>query len=61
MFINEKLNKALKRCEARNEQLSFNVKAITNVSMVLKKEFKEKNENDFGGDISSIYVKADMI
>jgi len=61
MFINEKLNKALKRCEARNEQLSLKVKALTNESMVLKKEFKEKNENEFGGDISSIYVKADMI
>jgi hypothetical protein len=29
--------------------------------MVLKKEFKEKKDDEFGGDISSIYVKADMI
>jgi len=60
IFINEKLNKALKRCEARNEQLALKVKQLTNESMVLKKEFKEK-EDVFGGDISSIYVKADMI
>ena len=62
IFINEKLNKALKRCEARNEQLALKVKQLTNESMVLKKEFKEKKDDDvFGGDISSIYVKADMI
>ena len=63
IFINEKLNKALKRCEARNEQLVAKVKLLTNESVILKKEARvsEPVEKDspFLGDVSSICVKAD--
>lgn len=73
IFINEKLNKALKRAEQRNEQLSAKLKTVTDQSVVLKKEIAEIHierqqkqtsiveDPPFLGDVSSIYVKADMI
>lgn len=41
IFINEKLNKALKRAEQRNEQLQNKLKSVTDQSVVLKKEIAE--------------------
>ena len=44
IFINEKLNKALKKSETRIEQLTSKIKQITNESVVLpKKPLKESN------------------
>ena len=38
VFINEKLNKALKRMEDRNEKLTEKIKQITNESVILPKK-----------------------
>ena len=45
IFINEKLNKALKKSEQRIEQLTSKLKTITNESVVLpKKKYLEMQE-----------------
>lgn len=41
MFINERLNKALKRSETRNEQLTSKIKRVNDESVCLKKELME--------------------
>ncbi len=76
IFINEKLNKALKRSELRSEQLQQKLKSTTEQSVLLKKQVSimqmkgkdQENKGDkggfgefFDGDVSSIMVKADMI
>lgn len=38
MFINEKLNKALKRSEQRTEQLQSKLKTVSEQSVLLKKQ-----------------------
>ena len=44
IFINEKLNKALKKSENRIEQLSTKIKMITNESVVLPKRHQPEME-----------------
>ena len=45
IFINEKLNKALKKSEQRIDQLTSKLKTITNESVVLpKKKYLEMQE-----------------
>ena len=41
VFINEKLNKALKRSETRNESLALKMKSLSSESVILKKEIME--------------------
>ena len=75
IFINEKLNKALKRAESRCETLSTRVKQLTDESVVMPKkiaaeksmtveeaqDFEPDVELPFDGDMSSIMIKADQI
>lgn len=51
IFINEKLNKALKKSEERNEKLTERLKKVTNESVILQKRIVEgsigsKNRQD---------------
>jgi hypothetical protein len=71
IFINEKLNKALKKSEQRIEGLVKRVKQLTDESIVLPKKQlaeeaaladKEKEvEEPFAGDVSSIMIRPDQI
>ena len=48
IFINEKLNKALKKSEERIEKLTSKIKTITNESVVLPKRSLNANNVNFG-------------
>ncbi len=61
IFINEKLNKALKRSEQRIEQLQHKLKSANEESMLLKKSVVHVEAEPFGGEVSSIMITADMI
>jgi len=72
IFINEKLNKALKKSETRIEYLTTRVKQLTDETVVLPKklgavaeeqpkeeETETETETPFDGDMSSIMIKPD--
>lgn len=59
IFINDKLNKALKRSEQRIEQLQQKLHSANEESLLLKQV--QQTEGPFGGEVSSIMVTADMI
>ena len=70
IFINEKLNKALKKSEQRIDGLVKRVKQLTDESIVLpKKQLAEEaakvndqpSDDPFEGDVSSIMIKPDQI
>ena len=65
IFINEKLNKALKKSESRIEQLAQQVKQLTNQTVVFHKKQEELNavksvDEPFAGDVSSIMIRPDQ-
>ena len=75
IFINEQLNKALKKSETRSEQLESKLRQITNETVILPKKKKEEDEDGqkpqdsqgkpmempFDGDVSSIMIRPDQI
>jgi len=63
IFINDKLNKALKKSESRIESLSQQVKQLTNQTVVFKSKqatFEQAADEPFAGDVSSIMIKPDQ-
>ena len=62
IFINDKLNKALKKSEQRIEGLSKQVKALTDKTVVFAKssDDKEAEDHPFQGDVSSIMIRPDQ-
>lgn len=65
IFINEKLNKALKKSETRIDALSKQVKQLTDQSVVFSKrmaqeESKAPVDEPFAGDVSSIMIRPDQ-
>ena len=64
IFINEKLNKALKKSEQRIEALSKQVKQLTDQSVVFQNKATEKatkgGDEPFQGDVSSIMIRPDQ-
>ena len=63
IFINDKLNKALKKSEARIDSLSKQVKQLTDQSVIFTQTQNQANvhqsEDPFQGDVSSIMIKPD--